>query len=552
MLAPFYILDLLLKEFQMIIFTTIRQKLFISFGITLVVSLISGVVSLMQLKNTNDELSEIVNDKNLKLSLAQDLATQVRIGVESILMTSALTDASEIKSISEKGMAAEKKFGDLRERLRQSYKNDPKGLKLVDIFFDIGDKKSRPAFRRYIQLIQTGARDEANNWLVNSANPSLQLLLQSIDDIVEYQVNEISEIRDSSEIKYITARTLSISALFLSIICGITAAAIFSQSLYRELGAEPKELGVTALKISEGNLSQLLTPKKDDSSSVFASIVRMQDSLRHLVADVRANADNVAISSEEISLGNHDLSYRTERQATSLQETSATMERLGKIVNTTAENATLANKMAKEASEVATKGGDVVDMVVSKMRGISESSRRIEAIIGVIDGIAFQTNILALNAAVEAARAGEQGRGFAVVAGEVRTLARRSSDAAKEIALLINHSVQQVDQGAELVDKAGQTMVEIVNSIENVNSILNEILQSSHTQNVSVQQVGAAINQIDKVTQQNAALVEESAAASENLKKQAHQLVDAVAEFELHENVDVLRLTSYRSGYMRM
>jgi methyl-accepting chemotaxis protein len=244
----------------------------------------------------------------------------------------------------------------------------------------------------------------------------------------------------------------------------------------------------------------------------------------------------VATASAQIAQGNQDLSSRTEEQASALQQTAATMEQLGTTVRSNADSAKQANQLALGASAVAAQGGDVVGKVVTTMQGINDSSRKIGDIIGVIDGIAFQTNILALNAAVEAARAGEQGRGFAVVASEVRSLAQRSAEAAKEIKALIGRSVEQVEQGTALVDQAGKTMGEIVGSIQRVSDIVAEITAASAEQSDGVQQVGDAVSQMDQATQQNAALVEESAAAAESLKGQAQQLVQAVAVFKLsHE-----------------
>jgi len=259
----------------------------------------------------------------------------------------------------------------------------------------------------------------------------------------------------------------------------------------------------------------------------------MRDNLAHVVSGVRGNAQGVASASSEIASGNHDLSIRTEEQASALQQTAASMEELSSTVKQNADNARAANQLAMSASTVAGQGGDVVAEVVTTMKGINDSSKKIADIISVIDGIAFQTNILALNAAVEAARAGEQGRGFAVVAGEVRSLAQRSAEAAKEIKALITTSVERVEQGTQLVDKAGATMTEVVSAIQRVTDIMGEISAASSEQSTGVSQVGDAVTQMDQVTQQNAALVEEMAAAAGSLSQQADALVGAVAVFKL-------------------
>jgi len=287
-------------------------------------------------------------------------------------------------------------------------------------------------------------------------------------------------------------------------------------------------------EIASGDLTRPLNVDgRDEAAEMLTALQGMQRSLRELVLDVRDRVESVTTASIEIAQGNQDLSQRTEQQASALQQTAATMEQLNTTVGNNAESAKQANQLAQSASAVAAQGGNVVGQVVNTMQDISDSSRKIGDIIGVIDGIAFQTNILALNAAVEAARAGEQGRGFAVVAGEVRTLARRSAEAAKEIKALIGRSVEQVEQGTVLVDQAGQTMGEIVGSIRRVSDIVAEISSASVEQSSGIAQVGNAVSQMDQVTQQNAALVEECAAAAESLKAQAQQLVQSVSQFKL-------------------
>jgi methyl-accepting chemotaxis protein len=308
---------------------------------------------------------------------------------------------------------------------------------------------------------------------------------------------------------------------------------VLTRSLFRQLGAEPGEAAATVNAVAQGDLTVRITTRPGDSSSLMAALAAMRDSLVRVVTEVRGNSESVATASAQIAQGNQDLSGRTERQASALQETAATMEQLGTTVRSNAESARQANQLAQGASAVAGQGGQVVGKVITTMRDINESSRKISDIISVIDGIAFQTNILALNAAVEAARAGDQGRGFAVVASEVRSLAQRSAEAAKEIKALIVGSVEQVDRGTALVDDAGKTMDEIVGSIRRVTDIVAEISSASVEQSSGVQQVGEAVSQMDQATQQNAALVEESAAAAESLKAQARQMVQAVAVFKL-------------------
>jgi len=303
--------------------------------------------------------------------------------------------------------------------------------------------------------------------------------------------------------------------------------------IMKRFGADPMVVRDAVESIKEGDLTTTVPVAANDTTSVMAALHAMRTQLQRLVAEVRSGSNGVSVAAKEIAQGNQDLSDRTETQAGSLEQTASSMEQLGSQVRQNAENANQANQLAQNAASVAMQGGSVVGEVVETMKGINESSRKIADIISVIDGIAFQTNILALNAAVEAARAGEQGRGFAVVASEVRALAGRSADAAKEIKSLINASVERVEQGTVLVDKAGSTMTEVVTSIKRVTDIVSEISVASNEQAAGVAEVGEAITQMDRVTQQNAALVEEMAAAAASLRGQSSDLVRVVDVFKV-------------------
>ncbi len=311
----------------------------------------------------------------------------------------------------------------------------------------------------------------------------------------------------------------------------VVAAALW---LARHMESAMAQAVAVADRLAEGDLAGSVRPDgNDETRHLLDSMSRMQAQFTGIVQRVKGNADSVASASAQIATGNQDLSMRTEQQASALQQTSASMEELRSTVQQSADTARLANQQAMSASSVAARGGEVVSQVVKTMRDIEDSSRKIADIIGVIDGIAFQTNILALNAAVEAARAGEQGRGFAVVASEVRSLAVRSAGAAREIKDLIGTSVARVEAGTRLVDGAGSTMTEVVDAIRRVTDLMGEISAASEGQTAGFAQVGNAVNQMDQTTQQNAALVEEMAAAASSLKTQAQGLVDAVAVFRL-------------------
>ncbi|CAD6544952.1 hypothetical protein LMG24235_04097 [Paraburkholderia sabiae] len=299
------------------------------------------------------------------------------------------------------------------------------------------------------------------------------------------------------------------------------------------LGGEPQDAAKLAARIATGDLTQIVPVRANDSTSMMAAMNEMQSRLQRAIGEIRQSAESIASATHEIAAGNGDLSQRTEQQAASLQETAASMEELTATVKQNADNARQASGLANNASEIATKGNEVVSRVISTMTEINDSSRQISDIIGVIEGIAFQTNILALNAAVEAARAGEQGRGFAVVAGEVRSLAQRSATAAKEIKQLIGDSVERVNNGYTLVEQAGTTMSEIMQAVRRVTDIMGEIAAASEEQSSGISQVGRAVTQMDEVTQQNAALVEQAAAAAASLQDQATRLRQTIGTFRV-------------------
>ena len=383
-----------------------------------------------------------------------------------------------------------------------------------------------------IKLIQAGKKEEAFAFLVDVTIPARNRLLAPLAEEKKRQGEDIAARIESliDDARLALYTDLAVAAL---VILGLMGLMVYLRGVTRQLGADPHELKRVADAVAAGDLASNIRVAPGDKDSIMAALSAMSHKLAATVQTVRQNAEGVATASAEIAQGNHDLSSRTEQQASALEETAASMEQLGSTVRQNADNARAANQLAMSASTVAVQGGEVVAEVVETMKGINASSNKIADIITVIDGIAFQTNILALNAAVEAARAGEQGRGFAVVAGEVRNLAQRSAEAAKEIKELITASVERVEQGTQLVDKAGVTMTEVVNSIRRVADIMGEISAASSEQSSGVAQVGEAVTHMDQATQQNAALVEEMAAAASSLNQQAQELVNAVAVFTL-------------------
>ncbi|SDE55961.1 methyl-accepting chemotaxis protein [Massilia sp. PDC64] len=379
------------------------------------------------------------------------------------------------------------------------------------------------------------AKRDSVDYLFGTLLPRSQSVDAKLADLAHNKEQMAQETNLSNKTAYENSRATMLVLVALSAMAGTGFGILITRSLARQLGGEPAYAADIAARIADGDLSTHVQLRPGDETSLLFAMKSMRDRLAGIVSEVRQGTDAIASASGEIASGNQDLSSRTEQQASSLEETASSMEELTSTVKQNADNARQANMLAQTASNVAGQGGDVVAQVVQTMGSINDSSKKIVDIITVIDGIAFQTNILALNAAVEAARAGEQGRGFAVVAGEVRTLAQRSAAAAKEIKALIGDSVDKVEAGTRLVDQAGSTMHEVVDSIRRVTDIMAEISAASQEQTSGIEQINQAISQMDNVTQQNAGLVEEAAAASEALQSQAARLAALVSVFRIDE-----------------
>jgi methyl-accepting chemotaxis protein len=506
----------------------ISTRLPLAFAAMVVLFLVLGSVALMRSAQQGEALRDTVETRipitkalGVVDSSVSDRATQFR--------NLALFDSPEIVK------TALQRVDNAKEVVKQAVKTldtlitDAQGKQLQAQM-----QQQRSAFvalgENYLSLIQQGQKDQALEVLEKQMRPVQLAYQKAIKDQVDYQATETtaSGRRAEAAVGALQRDVLITGALALALAMGLAWAIVRSIT-------HPLEQAVQfADRVAGGDLSgQTVVRTKDETGQLLMALERMQGSLVAAVGTVRSSADGVASASAEIAAGNHDLSARTEEQASALEQTAASMEELAATVRQNADNAREGNRLAASASEVAEKGGGVVADVVETMKGINASSSKIADIIGVIDGIAFQTNILALNAAVEAARAGDQGRGFAVVASEVRSLAGRSAEAAKEIKNLITASVAQVEQGSAQADKAGATMNEVVAAIRRVADIMGEISAASSEQSAGVSQVGEAVTQMDQATQQNAALVEEMAAAASALKAQAGVLVDAVAAFKL-------------------
>ncbi|WP_367848719.1 methyl-accepting chemotaxis protein [Rhodoferax sp. WC2427] len=518
----------------------VSTRLNLGFSLVVVLSLLSAGLALYKLSAVASDLETVVTVNNAKIAFNTSLSQDVHV-VARVIRTIALLDDKAAKD-REMGKIAEARDGyDKAWQALQKFPPSESGKALRAKIAQVA-QTARALNNQVLALGMADKPAEATALLLKEAGPATTQWQEAIADNIRLQQEDNdAEYRGAMD-DYHQARNLLIGFGLFSVLLAAAVGTLINRSILRQLGAEPATATALAQSVAAGDLGVQIQLRAGDATSLMAQLQSMQASLVRLVTQVRVGSESVATASAEIAQGNHDLSARTEQQASALEETAASMEQLSATVRQNADSAVQANQLAQRASTVAVQGGAVVAEVVTTMQGINASSQKIADIIGVIDGIAFQTNILALNAAVEAARAGEQGRGFAVVASEVRSLAGRSADAAKEIKLLISASVDRVAQGTVLVDKAGTTMAEVVSAIRRVTDIVGEISAASNEQSAGVAQVGEAVVQIDHVTQQNAALVEEMAAAAGSMKTQAEDLVASVAVFTLPHGVDLPRL----------
>ena len=506
----------------------ISTRILGTFGVLVVLLLAMVAMALMQFRAMQSS-SEVITEKALpSVEVINTLNTDL---VRARLLELRHVNNSEPAYIAD----VEKQFEQLQHRLGEE-KNIYEPLILSEqerqIYTQFLSERDRYVVlnKQLFEASRSGDKDKAKELLGAESLKLYNTSSATLQKLIKYNSDAAKAETQAADAAYKRAITLLVTGAVIAVLIAVMA----GLWLVRSIRAPLQQAVQAADRVANGDLSGVIhVERQDETGQLLNALERMQGSLVQTVRTVRQNAEGVASASSQIASGNADLSSRTEEQASALEETAASMEQLGSTVRQNADNARAANQMAVNASQVAAQGGAVVAEVVETMKGINNSSHQIADIISVIDSIAFQTNILALNAAVEAARAGEQGRGFAVVAGEVRTLAQRSAEAAKEIKALITTSVERVEQGTQLVDKAGATMTDIVSAIRRVTDLMAEISAASQEQSQGVAQVGEAVTQMDQTTQQNAALVEESAAAAGALRKQAQDLVQAVAVFQL-------------------
>ncbi|KQW44591.1 MULTISPECIES: methyl-accepting chemotaxis protein [unclassified Roseateles] len=513
----------------------LSSRLALGFGLVLTLLAIVATIGISRMAQLNSQLEGIVNVNNAesRLAVAMRVAiNQVATATRNIVL---LTDEAAMKAEAERLQksradydAAEQQLGKMFNDLAET-STEEKAL-----FARIRELKetARPLINKVLELGLANKAEEATLALMKEAQPAQNAWLLALGELAKLEDDLSKKAAADAEAGYAIGRSLMLGASLVALLVGIVAAVVLTRSILKQLGGEPAYATDVVSRIAGGDLSVTVDVQAGDTTSLLAAMKRMQAALVEVVDNIRSGSDSIATGSGQIATGNADLSQRTEEQASNLQQTAASMEQLTSTVRNNADVARQATSLASSASTVAAKGGEVVGKVVHTMEEISASSKRISDIIGVIDGIAFQTNILALNAAVEAARAGEQGRGFAVVAGEVRTLASRSAEAAKEIKSLIGASVEKVENGTGLVAEAGRTMDDIVAQVRRVNDLIAEISAATVEQTSGIGQINDAVTQLDQVTQQNAALVEESAAAADSLRTQADLLVKAVATFK--------------------
>lgn len=506
----------------------IGQRLAISFGAVIVLMLVLAALSYTRVNALVADIDLFNNDRYPKTVLVHTVKDELNETARNMRNILLMTDAEPIKKEYANIDESSAIIGDAISKLEKLITSE-KGRENLNVVLEVRTKfiSSRAAF---LVLAKDGKKEEATAFLYSDVRPIQRAYFDALDKVLVFQNQLMETSGKETEVSASETRMLILALSIIAAIVSVLLGAFVTRSITRPLN----DAVAVARKVADGDLtSTIVVDSKDETGQLLQALQDMNFSLQKIVGQVRSGTDTIATASSQIASGNLDLSSRTEQQASSLEETASSMEELTSTVKQNGDNARQANQLAVSASGVAVKGGQVVSQVVETMGSINESSKKIVDIISVIDSIAFQTNILALNAAVEAARAGEQGRGFAVVAAEVRNLAQRSASAAKEIKTLIGDSVEKVEIGSKLVAQAGDTMEEIVASVKRVTDIMGEITSAGQEQETGIEQINQAISEMDTVTQQNAALVEEAAAAAASLQEQAAGLAQIVSIFKL-------------------
>ena len=511
-------------------------RLGLGFALVLVLLVIVTVVGILRMAQIQNRLDHVVNVNNVVTRLVVDMRNNVSERVTSLRTLTLMTDPADMEPELTRFKEQTAKYDALQQKLAAKFSVEalPEEKSLLNQVKE-AEGAAMPAIAKASELYLANNAMDATRVMVKEIRPAQKKWLDALDQLGKLEDKLNAQTQVDAEAAFASARNFMLGLLALAVTLGILAATIITRGLLKQLGGEPGYTAKIAGSIAEGDLSIAIDTKSSDRGSLLIEMKQMRNSLVDIVSQVRRGTHTITTASREIAAGNTDLSSRTELQASSLEKTASAMEELTSTVKQNADNAREANHLAATASDVARKGGEVVSQVVGTMGEINSSASKIADIIGVIDGIAFQTNILALNAAVEAARAGEQGRGFAVVASEVRNLAQRSAAAAKEIKQLIGDSVEKIGRGSKLVGQAGETMDEVVASVKRVTDIMSDIASASAEQSAGIEQVNLSIIEMDGMTQQNAALVEEAAAAFQSLQDQAAELQRVVSIFKLAE-----------------
>ena len=519
----------------------IGQRLAIGFGVVIALLMMLAALSYLRIGSLNQEVTTTVKERYPKTVVANGIKADVNEVTRSMLNVLIMSDPDQIKAelanMDKKNASATAALDELTKST-----TDPRGQEILKAIAAIR-AKFIPGQAAFIALINEDKKENAMVKFMFSMRPQQAKYFEQLDRFTTYQNDNMVEAGDAAAA--VSKRT-QLLILLLAVGASLISVAVAFFATRSIVGPLSEAVDI-AKRVADGDLTSVIdVNSSDETGQMMGALKHMNSSLTRIVADVRAGTELISSASGEIASGNLDLSSRTEQQAASLGQTSGAMRALTDTVQQNADNARQANQLAAKASEVAMRGGSVVSHVIDTMGSITASSKKIVDIIGVIDGIAFQTNILALNAAVEAARAGEQGRGFAVVASEVRNLAQRSAAAAKEIKTLIGDSVDKVREGSTLVEQAGVTMEEVVASVRRVTDIMGEITSASQEQSIGIANVNHTILEMDETTQQNAALVEEAAAAAASMQHQAANLARVVSVFKLDQQAAGPALSTHK------